>query len=57
MAKRKSGHRRRMQRNAFVFRLGDQRGDERRVLDHVREWLPRRDLAGEGEESRTHRVA
>ena len=39
------------------LRLRFQRGDQVAVLDHVGERLARLDLAGEGEEDRTHRVA
>ena len=49
-------HRRRAQRDAHLVRLLLQRIEQEAVLDHVRERLARLDVAGEGEEDRTHGV-
>ena len=47
----------RAQDHAGLARLGDQRRDQRPVLDHVGERLARLDLAREGEEHRLDRIA
>ena len=50
------GYRGGSQRDAGLARLRFQRGDQESILDHVGERLARLDVAGEGEEHRTHGV-
>ena len=51
-----SGHRIGAEHHAVGLRALDQRIDQRRVLDHMRERLARRDLAAERQIGRPHRV-